>query len=161
SSCIMGFGSTLTTNSFSFYTVRAVDFNLPNHRLTDSMTVNWNNTCTSPTVENCTTNPQNSGAGSSSLVNQLPSVTATPIHNAAHRVVTTVGAGATVHDFVSVSGGAGNPFPTGTVTVSWFTNGTCANGAAATSAVTPLGPSGTVDVTAFTQGPLAAGNYSF
>ena len=66
-----------------------------------------------------------------------------------------------MHDFVAVSGGPGNPTPTGTATVSWFTNGSCSGGAAATSAAETLGPAGTVDATDFQQGPLAAGNYSF
>ena len=51
---------------------------------------------------------------------------ATDIHNAAHQPVLTVEAGSTVHDFVTVSGQPGSPNPTGTVTVNWFLNGTCA-----------------------------------
>ena len=54
-----------------------------------------------------------------------PSSTATVIHNAAHATVTSVPAGTTVHDQATVTGQAGLPTPTGTVTFSWFTNGTC------------------------------------
>src|SRR5262249_19241095 len=107
--CQIPFGASISTNSFSFYTVQPADFNLPNHSLTDQATVNWNNTCTSPTVQNCTTTPQNNGAGSATTVQKLPTSTATSIHNAAHQVVTTVEVGTTVHDFVAVTGQPGQP----------------------------------------------------
>ena len=42
-------------------------------------------------------------------------------------------AGTTVHDQATVTGQAGLPPPTGTVTFEWFTNGTCTGSPAATS----------------------------
>src|SRR5206468_4292252 len=69
-------------------------------------------------------------------VGKIASTTVTEIHNAAHAVVTSVPAGTTVHDKATVSGGLGAP--TGTVTFKWFTNGTCANTAAATSSTFDL-----------------------
>jgi hypothetical protein len=85
----------------------------------------------------------------------------TTIHNAAHAGVTTVPVGTTVHDFVSVSGGTGNPVPTGTVTVDWFTNGTCALPATATSPPAALGASGSVDVTGFSFTVSTPGDVAF
>src|SRR5262249_24113348 len=72
-SCLLPFGTNIQTNAFSFYTVQAGDFALPAHTLTDTASVNWNNTCTSPTVTNCTTGPQQASAGSSTIVQQLVS----------------------------------------------------------------------------------------
>ena len=69
-SCLLPFGTSITTKPFSHYTVQAADFNLPNHQLTDTATVNWNDTCNSGSP-NCTTDPQENTAGSSALVQQL------------------------------------------------------------------------------------------
>jgi uncharacterized repeat protein (TIGR01451 family) len=82
--------------------------------------------------------------------------TSTQIHNAAHQVVTTVEAGATVHDFVSVS-----PAATGNVTIDWFTNITCSGAPASNSGNIALAANGTVDATGFAKGPLAIGLYGF
>src|SRR5262245_12277335 len=58
-SCLLPFGATIATNSFSFYTVQPADFNItPSHQLTDGASLGWNNTCTAPGVTNCTTNTQ-------------------------------------------------------------------------------------------------------
>src|SRR5206468_131238 len=51
--------------------------------------------------------------------------------------------------------------PTGTVTFSWFTNGTCAGQAAATSSPFTLNGSGVADGTTFTQTPGVSGSFSF
>ena len=83
--CLLPFGTSITTKAFSHYTVQAGDFNLPLHRLTDTASVNWNNTCVSNPDNDCTTLPQIAGAGSSALVQKLPSSTATDIHDAAHQ----------------------------------------------------------------------------
>ena len=56
-------------------------------------------------------------------VTTVASSTATVIHDAAHATVTSVPAGTTVHDQATVTGQAGLPVPTGTVTFRWFTNG--------------------------------------
>ncbi len=124
-SCLLPFGSSITTTGFTHYTVQAADFNLPNHRLTDAASVNWNNTCVSNPDNDCTTLPQTAGAGSSALVDKLQTTTATDIHNAAHQTVTLVEARSTVHDFVSVTGQPGNPVPSGNVNIDWFLNGDC------------------------------------
>src|SRR3954451_1616071 len=59
-SCTLPFGSSISTNAFSFYTVQAADFALPGHSLTDTATLNWADTCdigaTPPS--NCTTGAQ-------------------------------------------------------------------------------------------------------
>ena len=67
-SCLLPFGTAITTKPFSHYTVDANDFNLPLHRLTDTVTWNWNNTCVFNPDQDCTTNPQVATAGSSALV---------------------------------------------------------------------------------------------
>jgi hypothetical protein len=151
-SCTLPFGSRLDVLPFSHYTVKAADFALAGHVLADSAELQWNDVCDGPgnsDPSNCNPDPPNSGAGSQTIVTGLPSTTTTDIHNAAHQIVTAVPVGTTVHDLVTVSGGAGNPVPTGNVTVDWFLNGTCTLPAQSTSASTPLGPAGTADVTAF------------
>src|SRR5262245_38172798 len=40
-SCILPFGSRLNVQPFSFYTVKAADFGLPGHALTDSAELTW------------------------------------------------------------------------------------------------------------------------
>ena len=52
------------------------------------------------------------------------------------------------------------PTPTGTVTFSWFTNGTCTAPAAATSGPFPLA-GGVVDATTFPQTPTVSGSFAF
>ena len=89
-----------------------------------------------------------------------PSATvSTTIHDTAHAAVTTVAVGTHVHDFVSVSGGTGNPVPTGTVTVAGF-DGSCSS-LAGTSSPATLGAAGTVDVTGFELIPATAGPRGF
>jgi hypothetical protein len=149
--CTLPFGSQLNVQPFSFYTVQAADFNLPGHALTDSAELTWHDLCNDPAGtgnSNCNANPPPVGAGSQSIVTGLPSTTSTTIHNAAHAAVLTVPVGTTVHDFVEVSGGPGNPIPTGSVTVDWFLNGTCTGTPDSTSASVPL-VGGSVDVTGF------------
>ena len=53
------------------------------------------------------------------------------------------------------------PTPTGTVTFSWFTNGTCTAPAAATSAAFPLDACGVADGTTFPQTPPCRGSFAF
>lgn len=92
------------------------------------------------------------------IVNKITPTVTTQIHDSAHAVVTTVPAGTTVHDSVTVGGGALTP--TGNVTLKWFTNATCANSPAATSPAQTL-VGGAIDATAFLEGPLSVGSYSF
>ena len=87
-----------------------------------------------------------------------PTAVTTVIHDGTHATVTSVAAGTTVHDSVTVSGSFGTP--TGTVTFSWFTNGTCTGSPAQTSSAFTLA-SGSVDGTTFTQTPNASGSFAF
>jgi uncharacterized repeat protein (TIGR01451 family) len=167
-SCTLPFGSRINVQQFSFYTVKPTDFNLPGHVLADSVNLNWQDVCNgtaapgnpTPGGGNCNPNPPPVGAASQTIVEQLPSTTQTTIHNAAHSAVLAIAAGSTVHDLVTVSGGAGNPVPTGTVKIDWFTNNTCTGNPVTTSPSLAL-VNGEVDATAFPQGPLAAGLYGF
>jgi hypothetical protein len=68
-------------------------------------------------------------------------------------------AGATAYDTSTVSGAAGGIAPTGTVTYSYFTNGTC-NGTPGSTHDVTLNPDGSVPISA-TTAPLVAGSYSF
>ena len=107
-------------------------------------------------VSNAAGNATSDEAVLTVTVLQLESTTATQIHNAVHQVVTTVEAGSTVHDFVTVTGQSNQPTPTGDVIVDWFTNGTCSGEVpAASSGNEPL-VNGQVDATNFSQGPLAS-----
>src|SRR5215208_3087930 len=148
-SCLLPFQTSIQTKQFSHYTVQAGDFTLPKHQLTDTATVNWNDQCTSGSP-NCTTDPQENTAGSSAVVEQLPSTTATDIHNAQHTIVTAVAVGTTVHDFVTVTGQAGAPNPTGNVNIDWFLNGTCTGPPQSNSgSIGPLNGAGQLDATGF------------
>jgi uncharacterized repeat protein (TIGR01451 family) len=90
----------------------------------------------------------------------LPSMTTSTVHDASDSVVTVVAAGSTVHDDVTVSGGGGNPVPTGSVMIDWFATSVCAGSPVATSPPTVL-VGGSVNATAFPQEPLSAGSYGF
>jgi hypothetical protein len=93
-------------------------------------------------------------------VNKVDPTVATDIHDDSdHSVVTSVVVGTTVHDQATVSGSVITP--TGTVTFSWFTNGTCSETADSTSLTFNLNGSGIADGTTFTKTPTTAGNYAF
>jgi hypothetical protein len=164
-SCTLPANSRLNVLGFSYYTVAAADFGLPGHQLRDTASLGWHDLCDDPLAtgnSNCNANPPNVGAASLSLIQALLSTTATAIHNAAHQTVTTVAAGTTVHDSVTVSGQAGQPNPTGNVNIDWFLNGTCTGAAAANSgSVGPLDGSGQFDATAFSFQVNNAGARSF
>ena len=85
----------------------------------------------------------------------------TVIHDAAHATVTSVPAGTVVHDQATVTGQAGLPVPTGTVTFTWFTNGTCTGTGGGDVGPVHAGRAGVADATAFTQTPIVAGSYGF
>jgi hypothetical protein len=162
--CTLPFGSVLAVQPFSFYVVQPLDFNLGGHVLQDDVALSWHDLCDDPAGTantNCVTNPPTVGSASQSVITQLPSTTSTTIHDGAHGPVTVVEAGTTVHDFVSVDGGGGNPPATGDVTIDWFANSSCTGAPASTSAPIALGPGGTVDASGFARGPLAAGFYGF
>lgn len=161
-SCTLPFGSTIETNFHSFYTVQPADYQLPNHVLTDTASLNWHNTCTAVGIQNCTTDPQTQTAGSSSSINKLASSTASDIHNAAHSVVTAVQVGTTVHDFVTVTGQPGQPIPSGNVNIDFFLNGTCSGSPAANSgSIGPLDANGQFDATGFNFTVNSAGFRAF
>src|SRR5215212_8578416 len=123
-SCTLPFGGRVNVLSSSHYTVAAGDFALLSHQLRDDASLGWHDVCNDPAAtgnSNCNANPPNVGAASLTLVQKLPSETATDIHNAQHQVVTAVAAGSTVHDFVTVTS-AGNAPPGGNVAVDWFLN---------------------------------------
>ncbi len=95
-----------------------------------------------------------------SVVVKHPPQAVTEIHNANHAPVTTsVVAGTTVHDSVTVTDPDGFGVPSGTATFSWFTNDTCT--APAQSTDTKTLASGGVDDTTFTKTPAAAGLFAF
>jgi uncharacterized repeat protein (TIGR01451 family) len=98
------------------------------------------------------------GACEPLTVTKVASSTVTDIHDASHDTVSTVPAGTKVHDQANVSGAVGTP--TGTVTFSWFTNGSCNGNPAATSSPVALS-NGVADATAFVQAPSSAGRFSF
>src|SRR5450759_1202396 len=152
-SCTLPFGSRVNVLSFSHYTVQAGDFNLTLHQLRDDASLGWGDLCNDPAGtgnSNCDPTPRNVSASSLTNVQQLNSSTVTAIHNAAHAVVTTVAAGSTVHDFVTVTGQPGQPKPSGNVNIDWFTNNTCAGAPAASSgSVGPLDATGHFDATGF------------
>jgi uncharacterized repeat protein (TIGR01451 family) len=158
-SCTLPFGSSIATNGFTFYMVQPSDFGLPGHLVTDDAALSWHDLCTG-TSGNCTTSPQTATASSSAQITISPAVTmATAIHNAGEQVVTTVEAGTTVHDVVTVL--ASPPFvPTGNVTLDWFFNGTCSGGPAISSGPLPL-VNGQLDATAFSMTPHTAGQRAF
>jgi hypothetical protein len=158
-SCTLTFGATVQTTSFSYYNVTGGDYTLPNHTLTDTATLTWNNTCTFP-GDTCTTANQTKDAQGSAVVQQLQSSTATTIHDTNHQPVTAVPAGTVVHDFASVTGQSGQPIPTGNVLIERFPNRSC-TGAAANSTTVTLAADGTVDAVNFTYSQSTATFISF
>src|SRR5262249_55117874 len=149
------------TTPLTFAHPSGAKVSLSAHRLTDTATLSWNNTCQFDPDNDCTTDQQQNTAGASSLVQKLNSTTTTQIHDAQHQVVTKAAAGAIVHDFVTVTGQPNRPNPSGNVTIDWFTNGTCSGNPAANSGNETLDANGQVDATNFPQGPLSAGMYGF
>ena len=66
-----------------------------------------------------------------------------------------------MHDQATVTGRAGLPTPTGTVTFSWFTNGTCAGTPAATSGTFTLDAGGVVDANDVHADAAHRGRFAF
>jgi hypothetical protein len=112
------------------------------------------------TITRTTGTAVNTAAGGSANAQKIwqNSTVATTIHNAAHAPVTTVAVGTTVHDFVSVTGGA---TPTGNVTIDWFLNNACTGAPAANSGSIALAANGTVDATGFAFTVTTAGGRAF
>ncbi len=166
--CTIPFGDEVTVD-LSHYTVQLQDVGssaLGQDTLSDIANFSYRQVCDKPVAGfPCSTALSISGSGAATDVNPVPTTTATEIHNnAGGGLVTSVAAGTTVHDFVTVTGPADQPAPTGTVDVQWFTDGGCTQPFTSHKIETLVpGADGvsTVDATDFPQGPLAAGNYSF
>ena len=73
--------------------------------------------------------------------------------------MTSVPAGTTVHDQATVTGGLGTP--TGTVTFTWFTNGTCTGTGGGDVGPVHARRAGVADGTTFPQTPRAGGEFAF
>jgi uncharacterized repeat protein (TIGR01451 family) len=155
-SCTIPAGGEIDSDDYSFYTVQAADFNLPDHTLDDSVTVGFTEVCTGPGSSDCPIGPQTSNAGSSTEVQQYPTSTATTVQSGGTGVTAPLALGSSVTDQATVSGtGAGTP--TGTVDFTFFANANC-NGTG-TSAGTGTLSSGVANSNS--EGPLTAGSYSF
>src|SRR5262249_8555458 len=160
------FGNALRGTGFSFRTGSGADWasTAPNHVLTDQSTVTATDLCDfdQPPI-NCPIGPQTSTSGGQTQLQQRVSATATTIHDAGHNPGTSGAVGAQVHDAGSVTTSDPSPIqpvPTGSVTISWFTNGTCAAPPAATTTV-PLDAAGNFDASAFNFTPTVAGMFAF
>jgi hypothetical protein len=130
--CTLPFGAIIQTPFLSHCNVQAADYGLPGHVLSDTATLTWQDTC-SPASPNCSLGNKMNTASSQANVNQPNATVSTTIHNSSHQGVTTVEAGSTVHDFVSVTSSPGAPVPTGNVSIDWLTNGSCSRNPAANS----------------------------
>ena len=127
--CTIPFGDEVTVD-LSHYTVQLQDVGssaLGQNTLSDIANFSYRQVCDKPVAGfPCSTALNISGSGAATDVNPVPTTTATEIHNnAGGGTVTSVAAGTTVHDFVTVTGPANQPAPTGTVDVQWFTDGGC------------------------------------
>jgi hypothetical protein len=153
--CTIPDGGSIGTADYAYYTVKAADFGLPNHLLSDKVTVSFTEVCTGAGASNCPIGTQTANAGSSTVVQQFASSTTTVVQLAG-TTVTSVPLGSTVTDQATVSGtGAGTP--TGTVAFTFFANNTCTG--AGTSAGTGTLSGGTA--TSSPEASLLAGSYSF
>ena len=133
--------------------------------LSDSADLGWHDLCNDPAGTgntNCNPNPPNVGAASQSIDHPaaVDDGHDDPQRGARRRDRRSP-AGSTVHDFVTVSGGAGNPVPTGTVTIDWFTNNTCTGAPADDLGAARARRTARSTRPRFPQGPLAAGLYGF
>ena len=89
-----------------------------------------------------------------------PNGVVTFIHNGAEADVTSVIIGNAVHPLISVFGWPLAPIPTGSVTVRWFTNGTCKGNSISASAslVATASQTASAHLTAFAQTPARVGS---
>jgi hypothetical protein len=83
-------------------------------------------------------------------VSKIDPTVATDVHDGSHTVISFALSGTSVHDSATVTGTLATP--TGTVTLKWFSNGTCSGTALATSSPAALS-GGTVDAASFAQIP--------
>src|SRR5207247_1274792 len=101
-------------------------------------------------------------ANETSVVNKAPTSTATELHNNANEAVIPVGSsvalGTNVHDKATVTDAVAGFDPTGDVTFTFFTNGTCDGAGVGKGTITLV--SGVAHPSQ-ASGALAAGDYSF
>lgn len=90
---------------------------------------------------------------------RIPAVS-TAIHDPSHVVVASVSAGTVVHAAVMVAGGKGNPTPTGSIAVRFFTNGTCTGSPAGLWGGT-LNAAGALDVLASAKSVTTVGTATY
>jgi len=65
--CLIPFGSSIESQPYSFYTVQPADTALPDQRLSDTATLNWNNTCTA-SIAGCETGTESVLSRSSAII---------------------------------------------------------------------------------------------
>jgi hypothetical protein len=119
-SCTLPFGSRINVQSTSHYTVQAGDYDLPNHKLTDSALLGWHDLCNDPADtgnSNCNPNPPPNGAASSAIVHAVVTVTTKLSPGASVAAGTTVTDQATLHGSISDA--------TGTVKYSVYSDDAC------------------------------------
>ena len=147
-------------NPFSWHTVTAADYGAPSHLLTDQATVTWTDVCTGLGAGNCPVGTQSNQSASSATVVKAPSNTSTVVMSSGSPVTAPLAAPATVTDVATVSGTAGTP--TGTVSFTFFSNGTCdLNALPAPTAAGTITLDVTGKATSNSEGPLSAGSYAF
>jgi hypothetical protein len=120
-SCTLPFNAIIHVQLSSQYTVQAGDFNLPNHVLTDSATLGWNDVCNDPAQtgnSNCNPNPPPTSAASQAVVNQA-AVSITTLLSPAAAVQT----GTSVTDQATLHGSTAGA--TGTVSYAVYSDDTC------------------------------------
>src|SRR5262249_31161988 len=92
-------------------------------------------------------------------VGKADTTLSTDIHDAAHNVITSAALGDTVHDSATLSGKVGTITPTGSVSFTFYPNGSCTAGTGSSA-----GSASLVYPTAHPssdEGPLSTGSYSF
>src|SRR5260221_215200 len=150
--------SSLGPEGFPFHTATAADYNLDpvNHHLDDQLTYDLFDQCDHTGGQPCSTTqraPEN--ANGSTTLQKRPSSTATTIIGPSGPLTGSppvVEVGTTVHDSGTVTGAAGQPNPTGTVTVNYFLNGGCTGAPADTKSET-LDASGNFNATDMPETP--------
>ncbi|HKD93669.1 MAG TPA: DUF11 domain-containing protein [Gaiellaceae bacterium] len=154
--CTLPAGSSLTSNPFSYYTVKPSDFLNAGHVLADDVVVTWQDiTCET----SCPIGDQTNRSGASTHVQQVPSATTTEIEGGS-----TQAAGSSVSDDVTVSPGngapQGAPAPDGTVTLTFYGSADCDPETVVDSGTFTLDSNGQA-LGVLPEGPLAPGSYGY
>ena len=116
--CTLPFGTSITFKFTSFYTVEPDDYTLTGHKLTDTLSVVWQDLCDGGSG-NCSegTNNINTATGSTTVEQYTPSVTT------ALTPPSPVAVGTSVTDQATISGAS--PTAGGTVSYAVYSNNTC------------------------------------